>query len=143
MSSFLSLTVHCARCHNHKFDPISQKEYYRLQAVFAGVDRADRPYDVDPATHVRRQFLLREKRTLDQRKMKIEELAAALSTTELKSLDDRIQKLQQELDALEKPQPQLASKSFGYQSQVSSPADKSKWVQIDFGKSVAIDQVYL
>jgi hypothetical protein len=143
MSTFVSSTVHCARCHNHKFDPISQKEYYRLQAVFAGVDRADRPYDVDPATHVRRQSLLRAKRTLDQRKMKIEELAAALSTTELKSLDDRIQKLQQELDALEKPQPQLASKSFGYQSQVSSPADKSKWVQIDFGKSVAIDQVYL
>jgi hypothetical protein len=30
----LGLTVHCARCHNHKFDPIPQKDYYRLQAVF-------------------------------------------------------------------------------------------------------------
>ena len=48
MSTFTSLTVHCARCHDHKFDPISQEDYYRLQAVFAGVDRADRPYDVDP-----------------------------------------------------------------------------------------------
>jgi acetyl-CoA C-acetyltransferase len=36
MSTFLSLTVHCARCHDHKFDPISQQEYYGLQAVFAG-----------------------------------------------------------------------------------------------------------
>ena len=48
MSTFLSLTVHCARCHDHKFDPIPQKDYYRLQAVFAGVDRGDRPYDADP-----------------------------------------------------------------------------------------------
>ena len=48
MSTFQSLTVHCARCHNHKFDPISQREYYALQAVFAGVDRADRPFDADP-----------------------------------------------------------------------------------------------
>ena len=42
MSTFVSMTVHCARCHDHKFDPISQTDYYRLQAVFAGVDRGDR-----------------------------------------------------------------------------------------------------
>src|ERR1041385_5649787 len=47
ISTFCSLTVHCARCHNHKFDPIPQKDYYSLQAVFAGIDRADRPYDPD------------------------------------------------------------------------------------------------
>ena len=44
ISTFASLTVHCARCHDHKFDPIPQRDYYRLQAVFAGVDRGDRPY---------------------------------------------------------------------------------------------------
>jgi hypothetical protein len=43
MSTFVSLTAHCARCHDHKFDPISTREYYSLQAVFAGVDRGDRP----------------------------------------------------------------------------------------------------
>ncbi len=42
ISSFISLTVHCARCHDHPFDPIPQADYYRLQAVFAGVDRGDR-----------------------------------------------------------------------------------------------------
>src|SRR5262249_54363790 len=46
MSAFVSITAHCARCHDHKFDPIPQKDYYSLQAVFAGVDRADRPYDL-------------------------------------------------------------------------------------------------
>ena len=59
MSTFVSTTAHCARCHNHKFDPIPQAEYYGLQAVFAGVDRADRPYDLDPKVHKLRQALLK------------------------------------------------------------------------------------
>lgn len=42
MTTFMSLTAHCARCHAHKFDPISQHDYYSLQADFAGVDRGDR-----------------------------------------------------------------------------------------------------
>ena len=49
MSTFASTTAQCARCHDHKFDPITQVEYYNLQAVFAGTDRADRAFDPDPA----------------------------------------------------------------------------------------------
>jgi len=67
MSTFQSLTVHCARCHNHKFDPISQREYYGLQAVFAGVDRADRPYDEDARTHSLRRELLAKKNAISAR----------------------------------------------------------------------------
>jgi hypothetical protein len=57
MSTFASLTVQCARCHDHKFDPIPTEDYYGLQAVFAGVGRADRAYDTDPATRQRRRHV--------------------------------------------------------------------------------------
>lgn len=40
--SFLGLTVNCARCHDHKFDPIKQDDYYRLASVFAGVRHGER-----------------------------------------------------------------------------------------------------
>ncbi len=33
-TAFLGMTVKCARCHDHKFDPIPQKDYYRLAATF-------------------------------------------------------------------------------------------------------------
>jgi hypothetical protein len=41
--TFLGLTINCARCHAHKFDPIPQEEYYRVKAVFDGVKHGERP----------------------------------------------------------------------------------------------------
>jgi hypothetical protein len=41
MSSMFGLTVQCAKCHDHKFEPIRQEDYYRLQAVFAPSFRID------------------------------------------------------------------------------------------------------
>ena len=41
--TFLGMTVQCARCHNHKFDPIPQKDYYQMQAVFFSTVGVDYP----------------------------------------------------------------------------------------------------
>ena len=42
-AAFMGATLACARCHDHKFDPISQKDYYRMQAIFAGSHTVDIP----------------------------------------------------------------------------------------------------
>ncbi len=65
MNNLVSSTVQCARCHDHKFDPIPQDDYYALQAVFSGVERANRAFDADPN-------LNRERRSLRERKRQIE-----------------------------------------------------------------------
>src|SRR5262249_56819293 len=50
----LGLTVACARCHDHKFDPIPTRDYYGLASVFASTVQAPRPLNqVDPETEKR------------------------------------------------------------------------------------------
>ncbi|MDX1947299.1 MAG: DUF1549 domain-containing protein [Pirellulaceae bacterium] len=46
-SVFLGLTVGCARCHDHKFDPLPQTDYYQLLAVFNSVTRKEIPFDAN------------------------------------------------------------------------------------------------
>ncbi len=67
MSTLVSSTVHCARCHDHKFDPITQADYYGLQAVFAGVDRAERAYEPDPEVGRLRRDLAARREALRRR----------------------------------------------------------------------------
>ena len=55
----LGLTVACARCHDHKFDPIPTKDYYGLVGVFASTMRTERPlFDVDPKVEARYSWLV-------------------------------------------------------------------------------------
>ncbi|MEX2262395.1 MAG: PSD1 and planctomycete cytochrome C domain-containing protein [Bryobacteraceae bacterium] len=65
-AAFLGLTVACARCHDHKFDPISQREYYQLTSLFAGSVEREIPlvslFDVQ--TNTRNFPLLAQAETL-------------------------------------------------------------------------------
>jgi hypothetical protein len=60
----LGLSAGCARCHDHKFDPITQKDYYALMGVFASTTRVERPlFEVDPAVETR--YLTMQRRLFD------------------------------------------------------------------------------
>jgi hypothetical protein len=60
----LGLTVACARCHDHKFDPILTKDYYALAGVFASTMRAERPlFEVEP--EVEQRYLWVQRRLFD------------------------------------------------------------------------------
>jgi cytochrome c553 len=76
IGTFASVTIHCAQCHNHKFDPITQDDYYSLQAVFAALDREDRPYHADPAVREAHAAVTARKAALEKRQ---KELEAAIS----------------------------------------------------------------
>ncbi|HKI36897.1 MAG TPA: DUF1549 and DUF1553 domain-containing protein [Gemmataceae bacterium] len=91
MSTFVSTTAHCARCHDHKFDPISQKDYYALQAVFAGVDKAERAYDADPKLSAKRKQLADEKARLQSLRGTADpSLLAAAVQTEVAAWEKRV-----------------------------------------------------
>jgi mono/diheme cytochrome c family protein len=90
MSTFVSMTAHCARCHDHKFDPILQEDYYSLQAVFAGVDRADRPLDDDPQIAQARKELLAERKALERQFEPLRLQEANVTSPEIEQLEKQI-----------------------------------------------------
>ncbi|HEX8910875.1 MAG TPA: DUF1553 domain-containing protein, partial [Humisphaera sp.] len=138
MNTFVSLTAQCARCHNHKFDPVSQEDYYSLQAVFAAVDRADRPYDADPAVATRRQKL--EARRVDLLAVQRQAEAAAKEKAGpmLAAIDAKLAAARKPAAASSGERPE-----FGYHSRIEPAPDKAKWVQVDLGARVAVDRVVL
>ena len=55
ITSTMGITINCARCHDHKLDPISQQEYYQLRAVFAGVKRDNREVSAEESARLREE----------------------------------------------------------------------------------------
>jgi hypothetical protein len=69
-SAFLGLTLGCARCHDHKYDPISQWDYFALQSVFAGSDLCDFKPD---GTRLREHVILKKTETeFEQARKKVD-----------------------------------------------------------------------
>jgi mono/diheme cytochrome c family protein len=134
MNTFVSMTAQCARCHDHKFDPISQKDYYGLQAVFAAIDRADRLIESGGFAAKRRGELLKQQRLLTDQRKKITAAIAAKVGEKLKVLDRQIAELKKSATQPVRPE-------FGYHSRIAPRQKITKWVQVDLGKSQPIRQL--
>jgi hypothetical protein len=100
IGTFCSVTIQCAQCHQHKFDPITQEDYYSLQSVFAALDRTDRLYDIDPAVAKQRAKLQAERSQAQDTINQMQELAQQRCSSLLVELDKQIQAAKsQSLDA--------------------------------------------
>ena len=128
INTFMGLTVQCAQCHNHKFDPIRQEDYYRLQAVFAAVDRADKTYHTDPEIGSRLAGLKKQKE-------QVEKELLALPGGSLTGLESKLRALGQ--SAPGKPE------AFGFHSAIHPTPDHPEWIEIDLGREADLERVLL
>ena len=134
--AFLATTAQCARCHNHKFDPIKQEDYYRLQAVFAALDKADKTFDVDPEAAKRRAPLVAERTRLDGEIKALNEKIATHDTRRVTLIGKIIDELKQGTAAVERLE-------YGYHSAISKEQTATKWVQVDLGVTRYLTEVIL
>ena len=110
----LGMTVACARCHDHKFDPIPTKDYYGLVGVFASTMRAERPlFDVEPKVeqrylwiqnrlfdlHYSANLLIKEESTVEEAAPRVAKWRAEIETlkAEMEGLSQRYPALTESL----------------------------------------------
>ena len=133
LGTFCATTIHCAQCHNHKFDPITQEDYYSLQAVYAAIDRTDKKYFADAALTARYGELeraLREARTKKESTQKEAE----------KEVGPALVKIDEALTAARKTRPAGRAEG-GFHSSLSPVQGTVKWVQVDLGREVDIRRI--
>lgn len=136
IGTFCSTTIHCAQCHNHKFDPITQEDYYSLQAVFAAVDRADKKYFADPKLTAQFSVLETKIDKTAQSKAELEKTLASAAGERLNVVDEQIKTLGKAVSS-------NPGAEFGYHSTVSVSNDTPKWVQVDLGVNTPIERIIL
>ncbi|MEZ5384179.1 MAG: DUF1549 domain-containing protein [Prosthecobacter sp.] len=127
---FQSTTVQCAQCHHHKFDPVRMEDYYRLHAVFAAVDRADRVYaGLPPEQERRKNEVTARINALKQEQEKLTTQIQRLVAAKASGLDRRIAELKEKYGTGSELRPQ-----YGYHSAITNNPDEEKWVQVDLGE---------
>jgi mono/diheme cytochrome c family protein len=136
-NAFCSMTVQCARCHDHKFDPVSQEQYYGLQAVFAAVDRAERLYDPDSRVAARRVELQRELEQTLARQDRWQKQLLAAGGDQLEGLNERIARLEEGPGRANVKQ----SEHYGYHSSLETESEVEKWIQLEFASPVTLSRI--
>ncbi|MDQ6678362.1 MAG: PSD1 and planctomycete cytochrome C domain-containing protein [Acidobacteriota bacterium] len=108
----MGLTVACARCHDHKFDPITQKDYYALAGVFASTQSAVRPLNQEDP-NIEKRFIWARQRYTDLNgaisnlsgNKDIDQKSAAVK---IKLCQDELAILKPELETMEQEHPELS-----------------------------------
>jgi mono/diheme cytochrome c family protein len=136
IGTFASVTIHCAQCHNHKFDPITQDDYYSLQAVFAALDREDRPYHADGAVREAYAAAAGRKAALEKRQKELDAAVAEKAGPRLAEIDQAIEKTPKLKDG-------NPTEAFGYHSAISSTPNDAKWIQLDLGRETDLAEIVL
>ena len=136
---FQSSTIQCAQCHHHKFDPIRMEDYYRLQATFAAVDRADRVYGgLSPELEQRKHQVVARLNSVKAEQQKLKTKIDREVSAKTAGLDRRIAELREKFGTGTQQKPQ-----YGYHSKIAKSPDDEKWVQVDLGRVRAVTRIKL
>lgn len=95
-AAFIGLTVGCARCHDHKFDPILQKDYYRIQAFLATTHE----HDLILATKEEESVWKSQTNQISQEIKKLKDGLKGLKGDDAKRLRQKIQEAENQLPVL-------------------------------------------
>lgn len=142
ITSFMSLTVQCSRCHDHKFDPISQREYYQLQAVFAGINRDDRPYDAT-SRETKLTELKARMNEATSRRDSIEGQWKSAWPNDVKMLAHVVAELRAQQNAQTENHNGEQSPTNGYHSAIETDQNSEKWVILDIGSAQSLTRIIL
>ena len=135
---FQSTTIGCAQCHHHKFDPITSEDYYRVHAVFAGIDRADRVYDglTNQQLNSKRSLESKHAALIAERDKKSQAFTQKVNES-TRSIDRRIEELRKRAKTIPPPS------QHGFHSQIESKPNAIKWVQVDLGQAMNLSRIDL
>jgi hypothetical protein len=125
-AAFLGVTVGCARCHDHKFDPFRQSDYYRLQAHFAQTQ----PFDLVQATPDEQAAW---KAKVEPMQQQMNRLRAQLR----RAPEDKKADLEKQLEDLDGQMPAPLSSIYGVKDDASKPAPIHTLFKGDYLQPVA------
>lgn len=105
--TFLGLTVHCARCHDHKFDPILARDYYQMSAFLAGVRHGER--DLPPGNDA---WQVSQRKVVEDMNLALNSLTARLSELEAETRQQILSERRNRLDQKVPPPQPMARWEF-------------------------------
>ncbi len=134
---FLGMTMACARCHDHKFEPIPQTDYYRMQAFFAG---AEFRTNIEVATPTERQKYEVAKREYDRLTQSIRDAIAAIDGPARKKLfEAKLAKLPAEAQVAHRTPPE--KRDGGMIELVDQSAKKVAVTDAEIEKALKADEL--